>query len=113
LEVCDVKIGEVFAHAPSDEDEVKPCLPVRDIIEECESDALTGGFATGLINLQGITSRGLYEGGEQEQQLAATYERYAKACEVSWPRTAAALRNVAQSFIEMARRLDEDARLRE
>jgi hypothetical protein len=26
---------------------------------------------------------------------------------------AAALRNVAQSFIEMARRLDEDARLRE
>jgi hypothetical protein len=87
LEVCDVKIGEVFAHAPSDEDEVKPWLPVRDIIEECESDALTGGFATGLINLQGITSRGLYEGGEQEQQLAATYERYAKACEVSWPRT--------------------------
>jgi hypothetical protein len=113
LEVCDVKIGEVFAHAPRDDQGVKPCLPVREIIEECESDALTSGFANGLFNLQGGTSRGLYDGGEQERQLAKTYERYAKACEVSWLRTAVALRNVAQSFIEIARRLDEDARLRE
>src|SRR5262249_1689251 len=110
---CDVRIGEVFAHAPSDDRGVKPCVPVREIIEDCESDALTSGFANGLFNLQGVTSRGLHEGGEQERQLAATYERYAKACEISWPRTAAALRNVAQSFFEMAQRLDEDADLRE
>jgi hypothetical protein len=112
LEVCDTTMGEVFANAPDDDQGVKPCLAVRDIIEECESDVLTDGFVTGLFNLHGITSRGLYEGGDNERQLAASYERFAKACDVSWPRTASALRKVAQSFTEMARHMDEDADLR-
>jgi hypothetical protein len=113
LEVCDVQIGEVFAHARGDEEGVKPCLPVREIIEDFDSDYIDNGFATGLFNLGGPYSKGLDAGGGQEKEYAAIYERYAKACEVSWPRTAAALRSVAQSFIDMARRDDEDAHMRD
>jgi hypothetical protein len=112
LEVCDVRIGEVLAYAPDDDNGVKPCVPVREIIEEFESDYIDRCFATGLFNLGGPYSKGLDAGGQQEREFAATYERYAKACEVSWPRTAAALRSVAQSYSEMAEREDAEARMR-
>jgi hypothetical protein len=112
LEVCDVKIGEVFAHAPSDERDVKPCVPVREVIEACESDELARGFANGLFNLHGGYSKGLYEGGQQEREIAATYERYAKACETEWPRTAAALRSVAQNYLDIAAHEDAEVRMR-
>jgi len=112
LEVCDVRIGEVFAYAPDDDNGVKPCLPVREIIEELESDHIDSGFATGLFNLAGPYWKGFDAGGQRERELAATYERYAKACEIEWPRTAAALRSVAQSYLEMAQREDEDTGMR-
>ena len=112
LEVCDIKIGEVLAHAPSDEEGVKPCVPVREIIEACESDEIVRGFAIGLYNLRGPRWKGLYEGGQQERELADTYERYARACETEWPRTAAALRSVAQSYLLEAEAEDADARMR-
>ena len=70
------------------------------------------GFATGLFNLGGPYSKSLDAGGQQEREVAATYERYAKACEFSWPRTAAALRRVAQSYLDMAEREDAEARMR-
>src|SRR5213080_4773037 len=44
-----------------------------------------------LHNLRGGYSKGMYEGGEQERKLAATFNRYADMC-ASWPRTSAVLR---------------------
>jgi hypothetical protein len=55
-----------------------------------------------LFNLGGPYWKSLDAGGQQEREVAATYERYAKACEFSWPRTAAALLRVAQSYLDMA-----------
>jgi hypothetical protein len=112
LEVCDIKIGEVLAHAPSDEDGVKPCIPVREIIEDCASDEIDRGFTIGLYNLRGHHWKNLHEGGQQERDLADTYERYARACETEWPRTAAALRSLAQSYLREAEAEDADARMR-
>jgi hypothetical protein len=113
LEVCDIKIGEVLAHAPSDEDGVRPCVPVREIIEACESDQIDRGFTIGLYNLRGPQWKGIYEGGQQERQLADTFERYAKACETQWPRTAAALRSLAQTYLHEAEVVDGEAQMRE
>jgi hypothetical protein len=113
LEVCDIKIGEVFAHAPNDEAGVKPCLPVREIIEAFESDEIVHGFTIGLYNLRGPRWKEYYEGGQKEREIAAEYERYAKACETAWPRTAAALRSVAQSYLREAEREDAEAQMRE
>lgn len=112
LEVCDSKIGELFAHSPIDRDGAKPANAIRDVIEECESTALERGMIIGLRNLRGCFSKGMYEGGEQERKLAAEYERYATIC-ARWPRTAAALRGVAETYKEQAEREDERAKHRD
>lgn len=112
LEVCDVRIGELFAYAPSDVNGITPCVPVREIIEKFESDHIDRGFAIGLFNLGGPYWKDLFDGGHRERDFAADYERYAKACETQWPRTAAALRSVAQSYLQMAAHEDAEAEMR-
>ena len=49
-------------------------------VDEFESDDIDRGFAIGLFNLSGPYWKGIYDGGQQERELAASYERYAKAC---------------------------------
>ena len=110
LEVCDVKIGELLAHAPEEDDGSWPCIPVRDVIEEIGSDELEEGFEVGIFNKRGVVTRSLFEGGEQEGDLAKKYKTYAEACEIEWPRTASVLRRVAKSYEEYARREDERAK---
>jgi hypothetical protein len=112
LNACDITVGELFACSPHDDDKAKPVVAIREVIEECESAELESGFAMGLHNLRGCFSKGLYEGGKQERELAAEYERYAAAC-ASWPRTAAVLRAVSQDYIRQADHEDERARTRD
>jgi hypothetical protein len=67
----------------------------------------------GSATQAGAQWKGLPEGGQQERQLAVTYERYAKACETGWPRTAAALRSLAQIYLREAEVADAEAQMRE
>jgi hypothetical protein len=112
LEVCDIKIGEILAYAPSDDAGVKPCIPVREAIEAFDSDEIERGFTNGLYNLRGISSRGIHDGGQQERELAATYEGYARACDAAWPRTARALRRLAEIYLREAEVEDAEAQMR-
>jgi hypothetical protein len=113
LIVCDIQIGQVFAHSDEDEaDKAKPLVAIREIIEECESEHLDRGFIIGLHNLRGTHWRGMYDGGAQERELADLYNRYADACS-RWPRTSAALRSVANGYLGEAEREDDRARARE
>jgi hypothetical protein len=113
IAVCDIHIGQVFARSNEDEsDKAKPVIPIREVIEECESDEMGRGFAIGLHNLRGTFSKGMYEGGEQERELAARYNRYADAC-ARWPRTAAVILSVAEGYLQAAEREDERAKARE
>ena len=50
------------------------------------------------------------EGGAQERALAEKYRTFADASKFEWPKTAAALRRVAEGYEEDARR--EDARVK-
>jgi hypothetical protein len=109
LEVCDLQIGEILAHAPEENDGSWPCIPVRDVIDEIESDELVSGFESGIFDKRGPYSKSLGEGGTQERELARKYAAYAEACDVDWPRTAAALRRVARQYEADARREDERA----
>jgi hypothetical protein len=111
IEACDNKIGELFAHTPIDLDGAKPCKAIREVIESCESDRIERGFAIGSYNLRGVVSKVLHEDGAQERELAAMYGRYAKVCEMLWPRTAATLRGLAQTYEDEAKQADEEAKL--
>ncbi|MFG1928527.1 hypothetical protein [Cryptosporangium sp. NPDC048952] len=110
VEVGELQIGEVLAHAPEDPDGTFPALPVRDVLESAPSDRLERGFSIGLFNRRGVTSRGLTEGGQQEYDLAAKYESWASAVQATHPRTASALRDVGEQYQEEGRRNDDEVR---
>ncbi|MEQ1935082.1 MAG: hypothetical protein ABL962_14580, partial [Fimbriimonadaceae bacterium] len=112
LGVCDVTLGELFAHSPEDADKAKPALAIREIIEECESIELERGFAIGLHNLRGCYSKGLYDGGKQERDFSSKFSQYAAIC-VKWPRTAGVFRQVAEDYLKQAEREDAEARVRD
>lgn len=60
------------------------------------------------MNSRGVTSRGVYDGGDQERPLAAQYRVWATAVE-AWPRTSRLLRELADDYERDARREDERA----
>ncbi len=113
LAVCDSRLGEVLAYAPMEPDEGGwPCVSVRDLIEEVASTELERGFEIGIHNKRGVYTKSLEEGGSQERGLAARFQAWADLCKVEWPRTAAALRRVAEGYQREAERADAETELR-
>lgn len=109
LEVGEIYIGHVFAHARPDEDGTWPTLPVRNAIERLASPEIESGFQTQTYNSRGVVSRGLLDGGAQERALAQKYRDYAAPIRDQWPRTAAALQSLADGYESEARRHDEES----
>ena len=109
LEVGEICIGHVFAHARPDEDGTWPTLPVRDAIERLASTDLEDGFMTETYNKRGVVSRGLLDGGEKERQLAQQYRDYTVRAADKWPRTAATLSSLADGYESEARRHDDES----
>ena len=87
-----------------------PVEAVRDALESAPGEHLGQGFAVGVYNKRGVTSRGLAEGGEQEYQLAREFHDWAAAIGDTHPRTAAILRSIADSYTNDGRRNDEEAK---
>lgn len=113
IETGDRRIGQVLRHGPKLQEDEWPTEPIRDLIEELGSSELENGLMVGIHNTRGVTSRGLTEGGLQERELAAHYRRYAASASTKWPRTAATLKRIAESYEHDARRNDLDADLTE
>lgn len=107
----DSEIGQLLAHAPSEADGTWPCLPVRELLEEFDTERLTDGVRISVYNKRGVTSRGLFEGGQKERELAELYDTYAKEVETKWPRTAGMLRDIADHHRRDGEWHDSDARL--
>ena len=111
LEIADSKIGEMLARWPQPKDETAmwPCEQICDAIEEANSDDLDRGFQIGALNSRGATWRSPLDGGDLERKEAAKYRRWAELCDIDWPRTAASLRKVAESYEFSAQREDSRA----
>lgn len=107
----DSEIGQVLAFALPDADGMCPPRSVRDLLEEIRSDRLERGLELGLVNKRGVTSRGVYDGGKQEWDLAEDARKRAEAA-APWPRTRRLLRNLAEEYERDARRQDEEAESR-
>jgi hypothetical protein len=108
-DICDIHIGQVFAHAREDPDGTWPTLPVRNMFESLANDQIESGFITGTYNKRGGTFRSLTDGGRQEYDLADKFNDQARRIADRWPRTAAALRSLAEGYRIEGRREDEDA----
>ncbi|OZC01309.1 hypothetical protein [Rubricoccus marinus] len=127
-EVGDQYIGRVLRYGPEPEavfsgtpegdtdaprQRVWPAEAIRDVIERVASEDLETGFALEVYNSRGTTSRGMTDGGDQERALVRTYRQYAAHVGAMYPRTAAMLKRIADSYLRDAERYDRDAALTE
>jgi addiction module HigA family antidote len=83
IDVADMCIGTLLAHAPIGSDDVWPCEPVRQVMEEVHSERLMRGAHTGVYNLRGVVWRG--QGGDQERELATKYRKWGLALQSTHP----------------------------
>jgi hypothetical protein len=112
LRVGDNFIGKLLAASPPDPDGAWPCRAVREVLETVESQQIERGFAAEIFNSLGVTSRGVLDGGDQERDRSAVYREQAHRFADGWPKTAALLRDAADSFERLARDHDADAERR-
>ncbi|MGY1593092.1 helix-turn-helix domain-containing protein [Geodermatophilus sp. SYSU D00708] len=110
-DIGDELIGQTFAHSPQGADGIWPAEPVRDLVETIGSPELESGVLIGRLNSRGVTSRGAYDGGQQERALAAQYRDWTATVRARWPRTARILRDIASSYDRDAHREDVRAEL--
>jgi len=111
--IGDQRIGEILSSSMRQPDEPWPPQAVREVIEVCRSRDLETGLELGVYNRRGVTVRSPHDGGEQERGLAERYRRDADALRFDWPRTAATLDRIADSYEADARREDESAEQRD
>lgn len=102
-EIADVCLGKLLASAPVGEDQVWPCTPVRNVMEEIQSEAMMRGAHTGVYNSRGVVWRG--EGGDQERQLADKYRRWGQVLQSSHPYLSSKL------LMELARTYEREGSL--
>lgn len=112
LEVCDITLGEILAHAPDGADGIWPGESARSLLESAGSEEMLRGFYTGTINKRGTSSRGAYEGGDQERELADYFRNQAVALEATHPHLGATLHELAKSYDRHGVFEDLDAQLR-
>jgi hypothetical protein len=111
-DITDVYIGRVLAHVPSDRDGTWPHRAGRAQIERLASDEIEQAIQIERFNMRGVTTRGAYDGGMQERDLAKINYAAAATMASFSTRTAALLRRIGKMWDEEGRRIDKEAALR-
>src|ERR1700731_3065433 len=89
----------------------RPSEPVRQVMEEIQSEDMMRGAHTGVYNSRGVHLRG--EGGDQERGLAAQYRKWGEALQFSHPFVSShLLMNLAKTYEHEANREDTEAGIR-
>jgi hypothetical protein len=107
--IGDEQIGQILAASPVGADGAWPAEPVREIIESIGNARIDTGVSIGKTNQRGVTSRDIFEGGEQERALEREYRDMAVTLGTRWPRTARILRGIADGYKAEARQNDARA----
>ena len=111
--IGDQYIGQLLANAPKGLDGIWPSEPVRDLLDKYASQHMGVGLVIGKQGRRGVTTRSLFDGGQQERSLAEQYRESATRITAKWPFTAKILRDIAEDYSQEARWHDNDARIRD
>lgn len=111
LDQCDCYLGQVFASSPADPDGTWPCRAVRDEIEKLASEAVERRFAMTTLNKRGM--HGVGKTGVAERTIASVFNKWASAYASTHPRTATALRQVAEHYVTEGKARDREGLLNE
>ena len=112
-EIGDFHIGRVLAQAKSQEKNTWPPEPVCKIIDETQSKELDNEFSVGVYNKRGTVTKSLFEGGQQERELAKQFRLYAEKWAIRYPRTASILTKIAEGYENQGKRADKEAEIRD
>ncbi|MFM0356465.1 hypothetical protein PQR12_23470 [Paraburkholderia nemoris] len=107
--VADQYIGAVLFHMPSEGDGRWPSDDVAHALEELRSKAIEDGLSMEVFNSRGTTSRGVLDGGAQEEELAEQWASRAKQLPDRWRRAKRLCQRIADSWRRMAQEFDVDA----
>ncbi len=111
LDIADDYIGKLLAHAPVGNDGNWPCEPVRQVMEDIQSETMMRGACIGVYNLRGVHFRG--EGGDQERELAEKYRNWGKALQFSYPYVSSKLlMEIVKTYEREVDREDTEAAIR-
>jgi len=108
---CDIQIGFILAHAPSDQDGTWPHVAVRNVIEYLNNETIDDHIKNEIYNSRGVVSRGINDGGSQERNLVEKYKQLSDNVKTKWPRTSALLLSMSKSYEFDAKREDVDSDL--
>ena len=108
---CDIQIGLMLAHSPTDPDGIWPHIAVRNLIERLKSEIIERHIQIEIYNSRGVVRRGLNDGGAQERDLAERYKKMGDALRTRWPRSASMLRSMADSYENEAKVHDVESDL--
>jgi hypothetical protein len=79
------------------------------VLEHEHDGSLEDALVVSRMNQRGVTGRGVYSGGAQERELAATYHGWSEAVRDRWPRTGAILEKLAKRYEADGRQEDRNA----
>jgi hypothetical protein len=109
-EAGDRSLGKLFSSVPTGDDGVWPGEPVRQVLEEVQSDAISRGMVLGVYNSRGAHARA--EGGDAERALAQKYRNWGQALEFSHPFIAATvLKTLTDTYEQEATGHDTESRI--
>lgn len=102
------KIGELLAYSEPI-DNIWPPEPVCRIIEYLKNRYVDEAFYVCERNKQGTITKGIFEGGQQEQAMEAKYNEFARKINSKYIRTIKILKMIANSYHYDATAEDERA----
>ena len=112
-EIGDRMIGEWLSRAPSEDDTRWPCRLVCEALEMTASEAVAEGVEFGVYDSRGVTTRGPYDGGRQERDLADQYRVWAQAWRYEYPFVSKTLDTIAKGYDQDAGKEDKEVQVRE
>ena len=108
--IGDQYIGQLLSRAPAEEDGVRPCLPVCEVMERIASPEIGKGFGIGVQNGRGVQWRG--KGGAQERDLAGKYRSQAgKQRALGYYYVSSVIESIAEVYDREAKWWDDEAEI--
>jgi len=111
IDVALLRIGEVLIYSPEDESGLWIRKAIAQVLDAPDADKMREGFCLELYNSRGV--HWLDPSGKPELDLAAGYQSKADAAEnAGYPRFAASLKKLAESYRREASRVIDEHQLR-
>lgn len=112
LEPADIHIGQILSKYPEAPEQSWPPNEICNIIQNLNSESINRNFSSATFNKRGSSTRGAFDGGDIERRHSEYFYKLSEQHRSEFPVVASILENLAKSYKEDAKRMDEEAERR-